>query len=64
MEKIYGDLFQMLTVKILQIHDTPIKDISSNTFDGVIANGMKVGLKYYIILYNQLKAMLRFFYRK
>ena len=42
MEKVYGDLFQMLTVRILEIHDTPIKDISDNTFNGVIANGLKV----------------------
>ena len=42
MEKIYGDLFQSLTVKILEIKDTPIKDISENTFEGVIASGMKV----------------------
>lgn len=44
MEKVYGDLFQMLTVRILEIHDTPIKDISDNTFNGVIANGLKVSL--------------------
>ena len=42
MEKIYGDLFQALTVKILEIKDTPIKDISENTFMGAIADGMKV----------------------
>ncbi len=42
MAKVYGDLFQMLTVRILEIHDTPIKDISDNTFNGVIANGLKV----------------------
>ena len=42
MEKIYGDLFHSLTVKILEIKDTPIKDISENTFEGVIANGMEV----------------------
>jgi hypothetical protein len=42
MEKLYGDLFQMLTVKILKIIDTPIKDVSDNTFDGIIADGMEV----------------------
>lgn len=42
MEKIYGDLFQMLSVKILEIRDTPIKDISNNVFDGVIADQMQV----------------------
>ena len=42
MEKIYGDLFQALTVKILEIKDTPIKDISENTFQGAISDGMKV----------------------
>merc|ERR1712172_365545 len=41
MEKIYGDLYNSLTVKILNIKDTPIKDISENTFEGVIANGME-----------------------
>ena len=48
MEKIYGDLFHSLTVKILEIKDTPIKDISENTFEGVIASGMEVRpfLKY------------------
>ena len=41
-EKLYGNLFQLLTVKILEIKDTPIKDISDHTFDGVIADGMEV----------------------
>ena len=44
-EKLYGNLFQLLTVKILEIKDTPIKDISDHTFDGVIADGMEVSLK-------------------
>ena len=48
-EKVYGDLFRMLSVKILEISDTPIKDISDNTFDGVIANGLKVSLNIYYI---------------
>ena len=42
MKKIYGNLFQQLTIKILEIKDTPIKDISENTFDGVIADGIEV----------------------
>lgn len=42
MEKLYGDIFQSLTVKILLIKDTPIKDISDNTFDGVIADNLEV----------------------
>lgn len=41
MEKMYGDLFQALTVKRLYIKDTPIKDISDNTFDGIIADGLE-----------------------
>jgi hypothetical protein len=49
MEKIYGDLFHSLTVKILKIKDTPIKDISENTFEGVIANGMEVRPSFYNI---------------
>ena len=54
MEKIYGDLFQLLTVKILEIKDTPIKDISENTFDGVIADGMEV--RY--ITYRQIEMFI------
>ena len=50
MEKIYGDLFQALTVKILEIKDTPIKDISENTFMGAIADGMKVRNNVFVIL--------------
>ncbi|CAB4054677.1 unnamed protein product [Lepeophtheirus salmonis] len=32
-EKLYGSLFKLLTIRILKIHDTPIKDISDGTFD-------------------------------
>ena len=55
MEKIYGDLFHSLTVKILEIKDTPIKDISENTFEGVIASGMEVRpfLKYVLVTKGQ-----------
>ena len=35
MEKLYGDIFKHKTIKILHIRDTPIKDISDNTFDGL-----------------------------
>ena len=35
MEKLYGSLMKPLTVKKLFIEDTPIKDISDNTFDSV-----------------------------
>ncbi len=42
MEKIYGDLFEALTVKVLEIEDTPIKDISDHTFDGIIAESLEV----------------------
>ena len=36
----------MLSVKILEIRDTPIKDISNNVFDGVIADQMQVRWRY------------------
>ncbi|CAB4065927.1 unnamed protein product [Lepeophtheirus salmonis] len=32
-EKLYGNLFKPLTIRILKIFDTPIKDISDGTFD-------------------------------
>ena len=32
-EKLYGDIFTPLTLTNLWIEDTPIKDISDNTFD-------------------------------
>ena len=32
-EKLYGDIFTPLTLTKLWIEDTPIKDISDNTFD-------------------------------
>ena len=41
-EKLYGSLFQLLSVRILEIKDTPIKDISDHTFDGVIGDAMEV----------------------
>ncbi|QQP53125.1 Chaoptinlike, partial [Caligus rogercresseyi] len=33
MERLFGNLFKPLTVRILKIADTPIKDISDGTFD-------------------------------
>lgn len=35
MEKLYGTVFNHLTVKILVIENTPIKDISDNTLNGL-----------------------------
>lgn len=34
-EKLYGSVFNHLTVKVLEIVDTPIKDISDNTLNGL-----------------------------
>ena len=35
MEKLYGEIFKHKTVRVLHIRDTPIKDISDNTFDSL-----------------------------
>ena len=47
-EKIYGDIFHLLTVRVLSIKDTPIKDISDHTFDGVIAESMEVRTYFHL----------------
>eukprot|EP00095_Tigriopus_kingsejongensis_P011359 maker-scaffold444_size168727-snap-gene-0.34 protein:Tk11359 transcript:maker-scaffold444_size168727-snap-gene-0.34-mRNA-1 annotation:"Chaoptin" len=34
-EKMYGNIFTPLTLQVLRIEDTPIRDISDGTFDGI-----------------------------
>ncbi|XP_040569853.1 uncharacterized protein [Lepeophtheirus salmonis] len=44
-EKLYGNLFKPLTIRILKIFDTPIKDISDGTFDQLSASLEELHIK-------------------